>query len=111
MVKVEDVISGPRPIRACVPQESILGPAFFSLYINDLPTPQDVRLKIGIYAVDTIIYDTPKNNTLLVNLLDGALENINTCRHVWRVKINATKSEAILFPGKRTRRGTLSPPP
>ena len=42
------------PVNARVPQNSILGPTFFLLYINDLP--DDVICDIDIYADDTTLY-------------------------------------------------------
>ena len=42
------------PVNAGVPQESILGPTLFLLYINDLP--DDVICNIAIYADDATLY-------------------------------------------------------
>ena len=42
------------PTDAGVPQSSILDPALFFLYINDLP--DDATCNIAIYANDTALY-------------------------------------------------------
>ena len=41
------------PANTGVPQDSILGPTLFLLYVNDLP---DVICDIAIYADDTTLY-------------------------------------------------------
>lgn len=98
------------PIKAGVPQGSLLGPILFSLYINDIPGPNNRNFKIGIYADDTVIYGTSMSNKVIVKNLNETLNNINIWCTKWRVKINAAKSEAILFSRKRNPTKNLTPP-
>ena len=47
-------VSQEYPVNARVPQESILGPTRFVLYLNDVP--DDVICNVAIYADDTTLY-------------------------------------------------------
>ena len=53
-VVLEGKSSQEYPVNAGVPQDSILGPALFLLYFNDLP--DEVICDIVIYADDTTLY-------------------------------------------------------
>ena len=50
------------PVKAGVPQGSILGPTLFLLYINDLP--DDVIYNIAIYADNTTLFSKYKASDL-----------------------------------------------
>ena len=51
---LNDKSSQEYPVNAGVPQGSILGPALFLLYINDLP--DDVICDVAIYADNTTLF-------------------------------------------------------
>ena len=52
--------SAPQQIKSGVPQGSILGPIFFSIYINDLPNCL-LQSKILLYADDAVLFYADSN--------------------------------------------------
>ena len=56
-VAVDEKSSQEYPVNAGVPQNSILGPTVFLLYINDLT--HDVICNIAVYVDDTTLYYKP----------------------------------------------------
>ena len=89
------------PPNARVPQGSDLGPAFFLLYINDLP--DDVICNIAIYVDDTTLYfkcDQSSNlwqQLELASELESDLQDTVEWSRKWLVDFNAGKTQQVLF--------------
>ena len=89
------------PVNAGVPQKSILGPALFLLYIDDLP--DDVICNIAIYADDTTLYSKCDQASDLWQQLELASELESDLRDTvdwgkkWLVNFNAGKTQLVLF--------------
>ena len=52
------------PVITGVPQGSILGPFLFLFYINDLPAVCSTKSKIAIFADDTSLFQSEKQNVI-----------------------------------------------
>jgi hypothetical protein len=94
-VVINGVASDLVPVTSGVPQGSVLGPALFLLYINDIV---DViqHCTIKLYADDTLLYK-PITTTHDCELLQEDLRAVHTWSQENQMKFNTAKSYVVFF--------------
>ena len=80
-----DVVSG-------VPQGSVLGPALFLIFINDLP--DIVQNLVKIFADDTKLFSTVKTQEDC-DSIQNDLNSLSTWSDQWQLKFNASKCKRM----------------
>lgn len=95
-VTIDSTNSEVHDIPAGVPQGSLLSPILFNIYTSDLPElPPGV--KMGLYADDAAIWTSGRRiNSLTTKIIDS-LNILNNYYKKNRIKINETKTSAIVF--------------
>ena len=78
-----------------VPQDAILGPLLFFIYINHLPSVSNV-LQMLMYADDTIIYCN-FNSINIVNRINEELCKVNAWLSATKLSLNVAKTKYIMF--------------
>jgi Reverse transcriptase (RNA-dependent DNA polymerase)/Endonuclease-reverse transcriptase len=96
-VSINDSSSSTFDIPAGVPQGSLLSPHLFNIFINDIPLDEDVEL--AIFADDTALFcHSPWTNIKkIINKLLRALNSISDFFAKWKIRINKSKTEFIIF--------------
>jgi hypothetical protein len=85
-VRVGNEKSELQPIKAGVPQDSVLGPALYVLYTSDLPTSTNTTL--GTFADDTVMFSVNKNSRRAASDFQYHLNTLQTWFEKWRIRIN-----------------------
>lgn len=86
-------------IPAGVPQGSILGPYLFLLFVNDIPIQPHTTL--ALFADDTASFSSSKDIDLVVDRLQLSISLLHDYFSKWKLKLNETKTEAIMFSRQR----------
>ena len=99
-VWIDHVMSDFLPCEVGVPQGSNLGPLFFMLYVNDLPST--LTCNIEQYADDSTLYATGKTSEDISAVLEANCEIVSNWMSENLLQLNADKTH-ILTLGTRER--------
>ena len=87
-----------RPINIRVPQDSILGPILFLIYVNDLSNA--LSCKTSLFADDTCIVSTNSTISDLETDCNLQMDKLIKCCDANKQQINPTKSSTMLITPK-----------
>jgi hypothetical protein len=85
-----------RCMRAGVAQGGVVSPVLFNLYVNDMQVPSR-HVELALYADDTVIIATSRKSALLIRYLENYLSDLKRWLREWRITIDVSKSNAMLF--------------
>ena len=92
-VALRGVLSSWLPLRAGVPQGSILGPLLFLVYSNDLV--DEISSMVKLFADDTILGVTKDSATECVLALQQDILKVSDWARRWKVSLNCLKTKCL----------------
>lgn len=102
-VSINNKISQIKSINIGAPQGSSVSAFSFSLYVSDIPKPDETEqeiIKTLSYADDFAMYISTKNVKLAELQINNYLRKIVTFTDKWKLKLNEQKCEGIAILGK-----------
>ena len=84
-------------LNAGTPQGSVLSPLLFIIYVNDIPDMSSLNVKLSQFADDMGIWAHATNAKWVKAKLSKALKLIEVWCSKWRIKLNAGKTQLIVF--------------
>jgi len=97
-VVLEGETSDPVNVASGVPQGSVLGPALFLYYINDIP--DGLHSKTRLFADDTISYLAISNNSDC-NTLQTDLDKLSQWEQKWKMSFHPDKCQVLSIHRKK----------
>ena len=80
--------SSPCHVTSGVPQGSVLGPALFLIYINDIVT--NIHSQLRLFADDCLLY-RPIHSPEDHKVLQSDLDSLSSWANIWQMKFNVKK--------------------
>lgn len=94
-VKILDSTSNYYPSNSGVPQGSVLSPILFNIFLNDIP--RNDKCEIALFADDTAIFTANELAADTLNDLNNYIAILESYFSSWKLKLNASKCQAIYF--------------
>lgn len=88
-----------KKLYAGVPQGSVLGPILFNIFINDAPKTKNVDE--SLFADDKAYFTSSCRVSAITRRLQEASVKISKYYDKWKIKLNTSKTEAIIFTKRR----------
>ena len=104
--EINGVLSDSGVIKHGVPQGSVLGPLLFLLYINDISESSKI-LKFFLFADDTTVFYSDKNDVATENLLNCELSKVSNWLSANKLSLNVKKSNFLHFHYGNCKKNTL----
>ena len=98
-VGLKSRFSGLKSIFAGVPQESVLGPLLFLVYINDIA--KHLLSLTRLYADDSSLFYSAAHIADIAGIINHDLQLLTNWAKQWLVTFNPLKTEAVLFTLKK----------
>lgn len=101
-VHVNNSTSSQINMPAGLAQGTCISPILYALYVADMPLVKQTN--VALYADDTAVYTSAKQTKTIINRLNVSFYELQKYFDQWKIKINATKTQAILFPFDNKRK-------
>jgi hypothetical protein len=105
-VKVNNTLSSAKIINRRAPQGSVIAPTLFNLFTFDLPEFE--KSKTALYADDMATYVHSFYAQVAITQNQIHVYKLEKYYKSWKLKINASKTENIIFPRKRINVNVIS---
>ena len=96
VVVVDGQKSSPNPVPAGVPQGFVLSPLWYSLYTHDFKP--SIHSDVAFYADDSAFLCSGKVSNTIIMRLQESLKQTAKYFTKWKIKINDSKIQGIIFP-------------
>ena len=93
-------------VESGVPQDTVLGPLLFLIYINDLPN--NIHSTVPLFADDCVLF-REINNQLHSQELQKDLDEVTKWEHDWQMNFNPDKCFVIRLTHARNIKHLITP--